>query len=92
MRPGLIARLRERGVLRVAASYAVIAWLLRQIADVTFVGVPKWVMTSLIVAAVGFPVAIALADVSAHYRYVVDAYWCAAQGRFEDAAAALAKG
>ncbi len=64
MRPGLIARLRERGVLRVAASYAVIAWLLLQIADVTFdpLGVPKWVMTSLIVSAVlGFPVAIALA-------------------------------
>jgi TolB-like protein len=64
MRYGLIARLRERGVLRVAASYAVIAWLLLQIADVTFdpLGVPKWVMTSLIVAAVlGFPVAVALA-------------------------------
>jgi hypothetical protein len=30
----LIARLRERGVLRVAASYAVIAWLVLQIADV----------------------------------------------------------
>ena len=64
MGPGLIARIRERGVLRVAASYAVIAWLLLQIADVTFdpLGVPKWVMTSLIVSAVlGFPVAIALA-------------------------------
>jgi len=33
MRTGLIARLRERGVLRVAASYAVIAWLVLQIAD-----------------------------------------------------------
>ncbi len=64
MPAGVLARLRERGVLRVAASYAVIAWLLLQIADVTFdpLGVPKWVMTSLIVAAVlGFPVAIALA-------------------------------
>ena len=30
-------------------------------------------------------------EVSAHYRYVVDAYWYAAQRRFEDAAAALAK-
>ena len=30
-------------------------------------------------------------QVSAHYRYVVDAYWYAVQGRFEDAAAALAK-
>ncbi len=64
MDSGLLVRLRERGVLRVAASYAVIAWLALQIADVTFdpLGLPKWVMTSLIVAAIlGFPVAIALA-------------------------------
>jgi TolB-like protein/cytochrome c-type biogenesis protein CcmH/NrfG len=57
-------RLRERGVIRVAASYAVIAWLLLQIADVTFgpLGVPRWVMVSLIVTAIlGFPVAVALA-------------------------------
>jgi TolB-like protein/Tfp pilus assembly protein PilF len=57
-------RLRERGVIRVAASYAVIAWLLLQIADVTFepLAVPRWAMVSLIVAAVlGFPVAVALA-------------------------------
>jgi TolB-like protein/Tfp pilus assembly protein PilF len=57
-------RLRERGVIRVAASYAVISWLLLQIADVTFqpLGVPRWVMVSLIVTAVlGFPVAVALA-------------------------------
>jgi adenylate cyclase len=60
----LLQRLRERGVLRVGASYAVIAWLLLQIADVTFgpLGVPPWVMITLITAAVlGFPVAIALA-------------------------------
>ena len=57
-------RLRERGVIRVAASYAVIAWLLLQIGDVTFgpLGVPGWVMVSLIVTAIlGFPVAVALA-------------------------------
>ncbi len=50
---GWLHRLRERGVIRVAASYAVIAWLLLQIADVTFepLGVPRWVMISLIVAA-----------------------------------------
>ena len=61
---GWLHRLRERGVIRVAASYAVIAWLLLQIADVTFepLGVPRWAMASLIVAAVlGFPVAVALA-------------------------------
>jgi len=60
----LLQRLHERGVLRVAASYAVIAWLLLQIADVTFepLGVPRWVMIALITAAVlGFPVAIMLA-------------------------------
>ena len=65
-RPGvsLPQRLRERGVVRVAASYAVIAWLVLQIADVTLepLGAPPWAMTALIVAAaVGFPIAIALA-------------------------------
>ncbi len=61
---GFLRRLRNRGVLRVAASYAVIAWLLLQIADVIFepLGVPRWVMIALITTAVlGFPVAIALA-------------------------------
>jgi len=61
---GLLHRLRERGVLRVAASYAVIAWLLLQIADVTLepLGAPQWAMTALIVAAAaGFPLALALA-------------------------------
>jgi adenylate cyclase len=64
MRPGLLVRLRERGVLRVATSYAVIAWLLLQVADVTFepIGVPGWVMPALIViAALGLPIALALA-------------------------------
>src|SRR5687767_11426644 len=61
---GWLHRLRERGVIRVAASYARIAWLLLQIADVTFepLGVPRWVRVSLIVTAIlGFPVAVALA-------------------------------
>jgi hypothetical protein len=35
-RPGWLSELRERGVIRVAVSYAVIAWLLLQIADVTY--------------------------------------------------------
>lgn len=63
-RTGLLHRLRERGVLRVAASYAVIAWLLLQIADVTLepLGAPPWAMTALIAAAAaGFPVALLLA-------------------------------
>ena len=51
-------------MLRVAASYAVIAWLVLQIASVVFdpLGVPKWVMTALVVVAIGgFPIAVALA-------------------------------
>ncbi len=59
-----MARLRARGVLRVASSYGVIAWLLLQIADVTFepLGVPRWVLSALIVvAALGLPVAVLLA-------------------------------
>ena len=61
---GLIQRLRERGVLRVGTSYAVIAWLILQIGEVVFepLGVPPWVMRALIIAAAaGFPIAIALA-------------------------------
>ena len=64
MRRGRLDHLRERGVPRVAASYAVIAWLMLQIADVTLgpLGAPPWTMTALIVAAVaGFPIALALA-------------------------------
>jgi TolB-like protein len=63
-RRSLLGQFRERGVLRVAASYAVIAWLLLQIADVILgpLGLPESVMTALIIAAVtGFPIAIALA-------------------------------
>ena len=59
-----LTQLRERGVIRVATSYSVIAWLLLQIADVSFepLGVPGWVMTALIVSALlGFPVATLLA-------------------------------
>jgi TolB-like protein len=61
---GAFIRLRERGVLRVAASYAVIAWLVLQIADVALEpwNVPDWVRRApLVIALLGFPVALALA-------------------------------
>lgn len=63
-RQRLIERLRERGVLRVAASYVVIAWLALQIADVILEpwDLPRWMHRApLIVALLGFPIAIALA-------------------------------
>lgn len=62
--PTWVERLRQRGVLRVAASYGVIAWLLLQIADVVFepLGVPRWGMIALLIAAVlGLPIAVLLA-------------------------------
>jgi TolB-like protein len=58
------AQLRRRGVLRVAASYGAIAWLLVQIAGTLAepFDLPRWVMRGLVFAAVaGFPVAVALA-------------------------------
>jgi TolB-like protein len=58
-----LAELKRRGVFRVAAMYAVVAWLAVQIADATFevLGVPEAAHRILIlVAAAGFPVAIAL--------------------------------
>ena len=63
-RTGILGRLRRRGVLRVAASYAVIAWLLLQIGDVVLepLGLGAGVMKLLmLLLALGFPVALALA-------------------------------
>ena len=57
----LIAELKRRNVFRVAVAYAVIAWLLAQVADLAFdnFGTPDWVPKSvLFVLALGFPLAI----------------------------------
>jgi TolB-like protein/Tfp pilus assembly protein PilF len=57
-------KLRRRGVIRVAISYAVIAWLLLQIGDVVLepLDAPGWVMKALIVVVfTGFPVSLLLA-------------------------------
>jgi len=61
---GLFASLSRRGVFRVGASYAVISWLLLQIGDVVldpFDFGDSAMRVLLIVVALGFPVAIALA-------------------------------
>jgi TolB-like protein len=60
----LWTRLQQRGVLRVALSYAVIGWLTLQIGDVVLepLGAPGWVLKALIVLVIaGFPVSLALA-------------------------------
>jgi TolB-like protein len=61
--PDLLDELKRRGVFRVAAMYAVVAWLIVQIADATFdvLGVSEAAHRILIfVAAAGFPFAVAL--------------------------------
>jgi hypothetical protein len=52
--------LRRRKVVRVAVSYALIAWIVLQVAGVVFppLHVPDWAMTWLVLVAIlGFPIA-----------------------------------
>lgn len=55
----LLAELRRRRVFRALAAYAVMAWLILQIADVLFgaLPVPDWTLTAtVLVLAAGFPI------------------------------------
>jgi TolB-like protein len=59
----LSAELRRRGVYPVVAAYAVFAFVVLQIAEITFepLGIPNWIMIALIVVvSVGFPVVVLL--------------------------------
>jgi len=61
---GLFAELRKRNVLRVAAAYCVVGWLVAQVADLAAdnFGAPEWVMRMLLVVLLlGLPVALFLA-------------------------------
>ena len=56
--------LKRRKVFRVAATYAVVAWILMQIGEVTFpaLNIPEWVMSTLVVGLLaGFPIAVIFA-------------------------------
>lgn len=58
------AELRRRKVVRAALTYAVAAWAVMQVAEVTFepLGVPHWAMTWTVLGAIlGFPVVLVLA-------------------------------
>ena len=55
------AELKRRGVYPVVAAYAVIAFAVLQVAEITFepLGIPNWVMIALIVVVSGgFPIAV----------------------------------
>jgi len=60
----LFDELKRRRVFRVAAAYAVVAWLVIQVASETFpaLGLPAWTLTLVVACALlGCPVAIVLA-------------------------------
>jgi TolB-like protein/Tfp pilus assembly protein PilF len=60
----LIAELKRRNVFRVGIAYAIVSWLLLEVASVIFPGLhlPDWTLTFLIVLVVaGFPLALILA-------------------------------
>ncbi len=62
--PSLFAELKRRNVLRAAAFYAAVAWLLVQIATQVFpfFDVPNWAVRWIVIAAlIGFPFAMAFA-------------------------------
>jgi len=61
---GFLAELRRRNIYRVAVAYAVVAWLIIQVAASTFpvLEIPRWCVRLVIVLlALGFPVAMILA-------------------------------
>ena len=62
--PGLFEEIRRRHVWRVAIAYAVVGWLLIQIATQVFpfFGIPDWaVRWVILLIAFGFPLAVVLA-------------------------------
>ena len=69
---GFLCELRRRKVYRVAAGYAVVGWLLIQIAATIFpaIELPAWVLRTVIIAILaGFPIALVLAwafDIGPH--------------------------
>lgn len=61
---GYLDELKRRKVLRAGAAYAIVAWVLLQVAEVTFepLHIPDWALTLLVVLViVGFPIAMVLA-------------------------------
>ena len=60
----LFAELKRRNVYKVAVAYAVVGWLLIQVATQTFpfLEIPNWAIRLVIMfVAIGFPIALILA-------------------------------
>jgi TolB-like protein/Tfp pilus assembly protein PilF len=62
--PSFFAELKRRNVYKVAVAYAVVGWLIAQIATqiLPFLEIPNWVVRLVIVLiAIGFPIALVIA-------------------------------
>src|SRR2546430_5588233 len=63
-KPSFFSELKRRNVYKVAVAYAVVGWLIAQIATqiFPFLEIPNWVVRVVIVLiAIGFPVALVIA-------------------------------
>jgi TolB-like protein/Tfp pilus assembly protein PilF len=63
-RPSFFAELKRRNVYKVAVAYAVVGWLIAQIATqiFPFLEIPNWIVRLVIVLiAIGFPIALVIA-------------------------------
>src|ERR1700719_196947 len=63
-KPSFFAELKRRNVYKVAVAYAIVGWLIAQIATqiFPFLEIPNWVVRLVIVLlAIGFPVALVIA-------------------------------
>src|SRR6202011_2232638 len=64
MRGNFFAELKRRNVYKVAVAYAVVGWLIAQVATqiFPFLEIPNWVVRLVIVLiAIGFPIALVIA-------------------------------
>src|SRR6202022_2431765 len=62
--PSFFAELKRRNVYKVAVAYAVVAWLLVQVATQVFpfLEIPNWVVRLVIaIVVIGFPIALVIA-------------------------------
>src|SRR6202171_5509734 len=63
-KPSFFSELKRRNVYKVAVAYAVVGWLLAQVATqiFPFLEIPNWVVRLVIVLiAIGFPIALVIA-------------------------------
>jgi len=63
-KPSFFAELKRRNVYKVAAAYAIVGWLIVQVATQVFpfLEIPNWVVRAVIVlVAIGFPIALIIA-------------------------------